>query len=582
MVGVYLTSGQGNTVGGTAAGAGNVIAGSLFCGRSCHLRQRRHRPGQFHRDRRYRHDQPWQLRRGHLQGGGGNLTTNTYDRRDDRRCRQHDRFQCEPAASVSIGTTILGNSIFGNNGEGIGTGNISPPTLTGATSTSITGTFAFLANSTSRLEFFATPDTGSPFDNAQGKTFLGTMDVTTDINGLASFTFTPAGGVPVGQFLTVTATNAPFGTSIFSHSIQTHAGGPDLQISLSDGATSTTPGSTLTYTLSYANAGSQAATGVQLTETLPTGTTFSAAASTAGWTQTAPGSGIYKLTIGNLAVGSGSAVFVVNVNNPAPQGMTQIVNTASIADDGAHGTDLTPANNTATDTDSLSSLSTDVSVGNVASSATTHAGDNLTFTLEVHNLGNNPAAGVTLTDAIPTGTTFASFTAPAGWTVITPAVGGTGMITVTRSSLATGASGTFQLVVRVNTAATVGAIITNSAQVATTTTDSNPNNNSASATSQVVLQTSTRLTFTLSNRLADYRSELGLFIVDDANGLIGALRPGDRGYAQAALSRRQFYFNRLAKLGHQLHTRSARRQVLRVVSGSEQFQCPIPPQESEQ
>src|SRR6185436_13555825 len=51
----------------------------------------------------------------------------------------------------------------------------------------------------------------------------------------------------------------------------------------SDGLTSTTPGSTLTYTINYANAGNQDATGVVLTETVPTGTTFVAAGSSV-WT----------------------------------------------------------------------------------------------------------------------------------------------------------------------------------------------------------------------------------------------------------------------------------------------------------
>jgi uncharacterized repeat protein (TIGR01451 family) len=58
---------------------------------------------------------------------------------------------------------------------------------------------------------------------------------------------------------------------------------PDLRLSKSDGGITTTPGSTVAYTLAYSNAGAQNATGVQITETVPANTPFNAGASTAGW-----------------------------------------------------------------------------------------------------------------------------------------------------------------------------------------------------------------------------------------------------------------------------------------------------------
>jgi len=51
--------------------------------------------------------------------------------------------------------------------------------------------------------------------------------------------------------------------------------------------------------------------------------------------------------------GSSTATFVVTVASPAATGLSSIVNTASIADDGANGADPTPANNSSTDTDTL-------------------------------------------------------------------------------------------------------------------------------------------------------------------------------------------------------------------------------------
>ena len=58
------------------------------------------------------------------------------------------------------------------------------------------------------------------------------------------------------------------------------------------------------------------------------------------------------LAVGALAEGSGNqtATFAVTVANPRPTGLVQISNTASIADDGANGTDPTPGNNSGSDT----------------------------------------------------------------------------------------------------------------------------------------------------------------------------------------------------------------------------------------
>ncbi|GAC1475360.1 MAG: hypothetical protein NVSMB9_27710 [Isosphaeraceae bacterium] len=75
-----------------------------------------------------------------------------------------------------------------------------------------------LANTVFRVEFFATPKIGQA-DIRQGKTLLGAKDVTTDGSGKASFTFDPPGGVPAGQFLTATATDAS-NSSLFSEAFQ--------------------------------------------------------------------------------------------------------------------------------------------------------------------------------------------------------------------------------------------------------------------------------------------------------------------------------------------------------------------------
>lgn len=70
------------------------------------------------------------------------------------------------------------------------------------------------------------------------------------------------------------------------------------------------------------------------------------------------------------------------------------------------------------------------------------------------NAGPEAAADVALSDSVPADTTFVSLTAPAGWTCVTPAAGGTGTISCTNPSLAMGTAASFTLVVNVATVAT--------------------------------------------------------------------------------------------------------------------------------
>jgi uncharacterized repeat protein (TIGR01451 family) len=113
------------------------------------------------------------------------------------------------------------------------------------------------------------------------------------------------------------------------------------------------------------------------------------------------------------------------------------------------------------------------------------AGTDLTYTLVATNNGPSTAQNVSLSDTLPTGTTFVSLTSPGGFSCTTPSAGATGTVTCTASSLAAGASATFTLVVRVGAAVADGTVISNTATVSSTTTDPTPGNNSATATTTV-------------------------------------------------------------------------------------------------
>src|SRR4051794_28133569 len=76
------------------------------------------------------------------------------------------------------------------------------------------------------------------------------------------------------------------------------------------------------------------------------------------------------------------------------------------------------------------------------------AGTDLGYAIGVSKGGTTATTGTnTFDDTLPAGTTFVSLTAPAGWTCVTPAVGGTGTASCTSpAAIAPGGSAAFELV----------------------------------------------------------------------------------------------------------------------------------------
>ena len=128
---------------------------------------------------------------------------------------------------------------------------------------------------------------------------------------------------------------------------------------------------------------------------------------------------------------------------------------------------------------SLAGTVTDLQIGKLDSPDPVVAGSNLTYTITVQNIGPSTATNVAWSDPLPTGLTFVSLTAPAGWTTTTPAVGGTGTVSSSIPSLTVAASAVFTLVVQVSAATPGGTVITNVASVSGDDFDPNINNNSS-------------------------------------------------------------------------------------------------------
>jgi uncharacterized protein (DUF2141 family) len=137
------------------------------------------------------------------------------------------------AVASGIGNSIQNNSIFANVGLGIDLGNDgitandagdadtgannlqNTPVLTTASasggSVTVAGTYNSIPSTTFTLQFFANNPPGT-----QGQTLIASIPVTTDAAGNAAFNQTFPAAVTAGQLITATATDAAGNTSEFS------------------------------------------------------------------------------------------------------------------------------------------------------------------------------------------------------------------------------------------------------------------------------------------------------------------------------------------------------------------------------
>ena len=206
---------------------------------------------------------------------------------------------------------VLGNSIYSNTKDGLFIedqnaihvpGSLAPH-LTVATATEIDGTYDG-GPGTYRVEFFATPvePPGSPLAanaDKQGKTFLGSKDITIGASGTINFTFSPSVPITADEYITSTATPAVdpphgfLGTIGFSTAIRPSVAqtSSDVSVSMSASPNPVAAGGTLLYTITVTNNGPDAATNVSLSDVLPAGTTFHSLAAPTGWNATPPAVG---------------------------------------------------------------------------------------------------------------------------------------------------------------------------------------------------------------------------------------------------------------------------------------------------
>jgi hypothetical protein len=154
----------------------------------------------------------------------------------------------DPSGTGSdVGNAILSNLIYGNGALGIDLGGdgVTPnhtgglivgpngfqnyPVLASAvgssTQTTISGSLNADPNTTYTIQFFSNAS-ADPSGHGQGQNFLGSITATTDASGNVTFTATIPVGLTAGQFISATATDPAGNTSEFSQDVAVTAAAP--------------------------------------------------------------------------------------------------------------------------------------------------------------------------------------------------------------------------------------------------------------------------------------------------------------------------------------------------------------------
>ncbi|PYS23626.1 MAG: hypothetical protein DMF72_08740 [Acidobacteria bacterium] len=208
----------------------------------------------------------------------------------------------------------------------------------GVTNT-IAGTLNSNASRTYTIDFYSntTCDTSG---QGEGKTYLGSTNVMTDGSGNIGFTFHPA-SLSTGDIVTATATDTSLfdddnnvntamvphnDTSEFSQCVGVAALPADLSITKTDSQDPVTEGNNLTYTITVTDNGPNNATNVTVTDTLPANVTFVSATPAQG---SCSGTSTITCNLGTIN-NAANATVLINVTPTSAAANTTLSNTATV------------------------------------------------------------------------------------------------------------------------------------------------------------------------------------------------------------------------------------------------------------
>jgi uncharacterized repeat protein (TIGR01451 family) len=238
---------------------------------------------------------------------------------------------------------------------------------------------------------------------------------------------------------------------------------PDLVVTKTAPSARVNAGETIPFTITVKNSGTSPAGSVSVTDSLPAGATFIDATGN----PLHSGNLLVWPLVGSLPAG-GTLSYTVRIQAP-PSG--SVINAATASSPAG---DANPADNHDRAVVAIDPLS-DLVVSKTASTATANAGDVVSYSVRVRNLGPSPAAAVVVTDTLPANASFVAGSAGNAslannvltWPVI--------------PSLAAGDSAVFALSV----VAPASGSVRNVAAAVTATAESSLANNNASATTSV-------------------------------------------------------------------------------------------------
>ena len=260
-------------------------------------------------------------------------------------------------------------------------------------------------------------------------------------------------------------------------------------------------GTNVTYSITVADNQAGCGTGCPadalnavLTDALPTNTTFVSLTQNNGptfncTTPAVGAGGTVSCTIADLP-NSSSANFTLVLHVRPNAG----VNPGSTVDNTATVSNSNPDGNTSNNSDTASTTAgTIADVGVLKTGpATAQVNSNISYDITVNNSGpsDTRSGSLSVSDVVPTGTTFVSFTQNTGptFSCTTPGVGATGTVTCVTPTMAVGTSANFTFIVQATAALLPGATVTNTATATSTPMgiDPNPGNDSSSVTTTIV------------------------------------------------------------------------------------------------
>ncbi|MFO1487578.1 MAG: Calx-beta domain-containing protein [Verrucomicrobiota bacterium] len=346
--GISFSFGTFNQIGGTAPGEGNVISGNNGVGVNinCCAATSNRFEGNFVGVDITGTNALGNSQDGFFCGSAGNLIGGTIPGAGNI-IANNGSFGVIHFISSFNNVGLLGNSIYSNALAGIDLGLDNGPTpndpgdtdsgpnglqnypvlltaLAYPTNTVLTGTLNSHSNTTYRVELFdnVSPDASG---YGEGQTYLGFTNVTTDLSGNASFTFTNAGPLAFGHYVSATATDDANNTSEFSFALKVVPfDSVDLSLSILDSDDPAARATNHLYTVIVTNAGPADAASVFLTNTLPAGMGYVSATASQGSVSVAGPAVIATLgTITNH--GFATVTLTVNATNAGTLILTSVV-----------------------------------------------------------------------------------------------------------------------------------------------------------------------------------------------------------------------------------------------------------------